>query len=313
VAEHAAATVSAVRGTKKGLVYPTRTVDAPRISDVTDPRYKPAESGEGLAEIGGLADWWDQPGHWDASKDFVGFGLQGGKVTDPAVLEVLTRRAVVEALALKSASGVDKNKLGAALPGTRALLDQTVGIELVVGAEDGKLALRDELDGAKVLGLLKQAAVDGAATKEELSVELAVPIAAEEARQLAKSWDAGWKKAAIDDAAVKFYIAKRIQRLTGHVVADFKLLGVHTVQNLLAQLVKPPKAKKLTEVLELKGELTTLPNVAVFQRRVTPVDKEKMVGRWKVIRKELEKRDLPVIGTATHGKSPELRWALGDA
>ena len=37
-------------------------------------------------------------------------------------------------------------------------------------------------------------------------------------------------------------------------------------------------------------------NVVVHPRRETPVDKEKEVGRWKVIVKELEKRQLPIPG-----------------
>ncbi|KEF58864.1 uncharacterized protein A1O9_03707, partial [Exophiala aquamarina CBS 119918] len=38
------------------------------------------------------------------------------------------------------------------------------------------------------------------------------------------------------------------------------------------------------------------PNVMVLSRRETPVDKEKEVGRWKLIEKELIERGLPVLG-----------------
>jgi len=38
------------------------------------------------------------------------------------------------------------------------------------------------------------------------------------------------------------------------------------------------------------------PNVMVLTRRETPVDKEKEVGRWKVIERELQARGLPVLG-----------------
>lgn len=38
------------------------------------------------------------------------------------------------------------------------------------------------------------------------------------------------------------------------------------------------------------------PNVMVLPRRETPVDKEKEVGRWKLIEKELTERGLPVLG-----------------
>ncbi|KAG9777191.1 hypothetical protein KCU88_g4600, partial [Aureobasidium melanogenum] len=38
------------------------------------------------------------------------------------------------------------------------------------------------------------------------------------------------------------------------------------------------------------------PNVMVLSRRETPVDKEKELGRWKVIERELRARGLPVLG-----------------
>lgn len=44
------------------------------------------------------------------------------------------------------------------------------------------------------------------------------------------------------------------------------------------------------------GPLVGMANVVVSGRRVTPIDKEKVVGRWKVIEAELEKRRLPVTG-----------------
>lgn len=74
--------------------------------------------------------------------------------------------------------------------------------------------------------------------------------------------------------------------------------------------MKPPPPKKLAELIEKKGELPSLPNVNVYSRRVTPIDKEKMVGRWKVIVQELEKRDLPITGTAGFTKTPEKKWAM---
>ena len=42
--------------------------------------------------------------------------------------------------------------------------------------------------------------------------------------------------------------------------------------------------------------LNSIGNVMVLPRRETPVDKEKEVGRWKVIERELKDRGLPVLG-----------------
>lgn len=75
--------------------------------------------------------------------------------------------------------------------------------------------------------------------------------------------------------------------------------------------MKPPKAKKLAEEIENKQLFQSLPNVKVFPRRVTPIDKEKMMGRWKVIREELERRGLPVIGTANIDNAIEKKWVTG--
>lgn len=36
--------------------------------------------------------------------------------------------------------------------------------------------------------------------------------------------------------------------------------------------------------------------MVIHGRRQTPIDKEKEVGRWKVIEKELRERGLPVVG-----------------
>jgi hypothetical protein len=68
------------------------------------------------------------------------------------------------------------------------------------------------------------------------------------------------------------------------------------VQALLTHLVTPPKPRKIVDALKQKEDLLALPNVSVFERRVTPIDKEKSVGRWKIIEQELKRRDLPVTG-----------------
>jgi hypothetical protein len=56
------------------------------------------------------------------------------------------------------------------------------------------------------------------------------------------------------------------------------------------------KPKNIAETLLMKENLAHLPNLKIMGRRETPVDKEKEVGRWKVIEAELEERGLPVLG-----------------
>ena len=60
--------------------------------------------------------------------------------------------------------------------------------------------------------------------------------------------------------------------------------------------MRRPEPKKLADALRLNPELVTLPNVEIMDRRHTPIDKEKEVGRWKIIEQELKRKGLPVTG-----------------
>lgn len=85
-------------------------------------------------------------------------------------------------------------------------------------------------------------------------------------------------------------------QLTGVRIPDAAINNISTAQELLSHLITPPKPRKVIEALSQNAELVNLPNVKILSRRVTPIDKEESVGRWKVIRKELEDRGLPVTG-----------------
>ncbi len=85
-------------------------------------------------------------------------------------------------------------------------------------------------------------------------------------------------------------------QLTGIRISDSTIQPSRTVQALLKHLIKPPKPKKLADALREKEELLSLPNVTIYEKRVTPIDKEKQVGRWKLIEEELKERNLPVTG-----------------
>ena len=54
-----------------------------------------------------------------------------------------------------------------------------------------------------------------------------------------------------------------------------------------------------------------LANVKVHDRRISPIDREVSVGRWKVIEEALTKRGLPVTGTAGMSKNKERAWISG--
>lgn len=76
-------------------------------------------------------------------------------------------------------------------------------------------------------------------------------------------------------------------------------------------MVKPPPPRTVYEAVQQRGELTDLPNVQIVPKRVTPVDKARAVGSWKIIEEELKRRDLPVLGPDTVGKFVEPEWFRG--
>ncbi|KAL8367113.1 hypothetical protein RB595_000432 [Gaeumannomyces hyphopodioides] len=290
------------------MVLPPEPQWAPSPKDVT---YTPAVTGDGLEMVGGLDGWWDREGHWSGRLGFAPFFAGGAaRVTDAAALEVIVRRAAVEALAVRAAAaGPAKEGHGEAevtltgrwAVGGREAVVRALGVSLEV-ASDGKARLATESAAHLVADL--------AADAEDAGPDA---LDAGEAAALVETWDPSWKTMSLDDVALKFAIAKRVQQLSGHILVDSKLNGVRTVNDLVKVLVTPPRPKKLAEEIESRGELAKLPNVTVYNRRVTPIDKDKMVGRWKVVAQELEKRDLPVTGKGKHGRSVEKSWVRGGA
>lgn len=94
-------------------------------------------------------------------------------------------------------------------------------------------------------------------------------------------------------------------------IPDAKLGAAATVGHLLTLTAKQPKAKRLAEILQKTEELVQLVNVKVHDRRVSSIDKEVAVGRWKLIEEELTKRDLPLTGTGDMSKNKEIQHLLG--
>ncbi|CAK7245677.1 MAG: hypothetical protein STHCBS139747_007262 [Sporothrix thermara] len=283
------------------LVIPGRILSAPRPDQVTDSSYVPAETGDGLEEVGGLEGWWENDQHWDQSVVFRGFGPQQ-HVTDAATLEVLARQAVTEAVAVQQQQQQHPELLTSTAWARDSDAQAALALQIEVAADGSVTAVHGDVAGV-VSGLVPP--------EEYIEGDAALPTA-EQAQALVASWaeDASWKSISLNDVALKFAINKRILQLTGHMLPDAQLATADTVGALLAVLVRPPKAKKLAEELAADGTLASLPNVSVYGRRVTPIDKHKAVGRWKVIVEELEKRELPVTGTGGYGKAIERKWAF---
>lgn len=296
----------AVPEIQTNLKLPSSVTVAPTKEQLDSSPYVPAENIEGLEWVGGLENWWEDESHWSPSSDFVGFGPKE-KVRDASLLEVLARRAVVEALAWREAGSESLAALWERGGREELLRALALGVEV---AENGAATLKG--DTSKVVEDLRWRPVEEEASDASQATAPG-EFSAEEAREYLQSWDKSWKNVSLQDPRLKFAITKRILQLTGHVIPDGKLHSIQNVQQLLNILVKPPQPTKVAEAIETSGDLLSLPNVQVYSRRVTPVDKHKMVGRWKVIVQELEKRGLPVTGTGKYDKAREREYLRGKA
>lgn len=85
-------------------------------------------------------------------------------------------------------------------------------------------------------------------------------------------------------------------QLTGTRIPDPAIADLTSAKMLLGHLARKPRPKKLADRLFADESISSLPNIHIMDRRYTPIDKEKEIGRWKVIEKELISRDLPVTG-----------------
>ncbi|KAI0392143.1 ribosomal subunit 39S-domain-containing protein [Xylariaceae sp. FL0594] len=281
---------------------PPPRANAARPQDIADPTYAPATSSAGLKMVGGLSHWWDKPEHWDAAGDFASFRPKQ-KVTDPALIDVAVRRAVIEALALREVGREDDLvevwSTALSKADTQALLAREVKVSA---------------NGAATLG-----AVEAAAVAEQLRwkdvVETAAEeetLSAEEAGALVETWDKSWRSVSIADPRIRFAITKRVFQLTGHLVPDHQLSALSTVSSLLHTLHKPPKPATLTqEIQERRRDLVDLPNVSVTPRRVTRGDKEIALGRFKIMQKEFAKRGLPAKGHGNAATNKEVDRIMG--
>ncbi|VUC28579.1 unnamed protein product [Clonostachys rosea] len=265
-----------------------------------DPTYTPALTLEELEEIPALDKWWDQPENWGKESEFRGFG-KAEKEVERTIIEVQTRRAVVEVLSLQQENKLAEQLVKKWPEGSREALEQALAVEIV--GEDGKFSLKGDV--SSVVSHLTQHA-------GSLGEESSPRITLEEAAGIQEKWDPKWKEIALNDET-KFAIRKRIYQLTGNMIPDSKLGAARNVRDVLTTLFKQRKPSNLAEELLAKPEVTELPNVRVHSRKVGPIDKEIEIGRWKVIEEELKKRGLPVTGTDNLSGNKEREWMTGKA
>ena len=92
-------------------------------------------------------------------------------------------------------------------------------------------------------------------------------------------------------------IIKRVSQLTGRRLPDPLITSPKNLKSIFSYLRRDSdsKPKKLADQLLIKADVVSLPNVYIMPRRETPVDKDKRLGRWKMIEAELHSKGLPIL------------------
>ena len=107
---------------------------------------------------------------------------------------------------------------------------------------------------------------------------------------------------------IRFQILKRTLQLTGKRLSDPSISTSSTLADLYHAFRTTKTPNQLAQAPQLKKLRVNAPNVTVHTRRQTPIDKDKAVGRWKIIEDELTSRDLPITGSRYQGAKVEVKY-----
>jgi hypothetical protein len=136
-----------------------------------------------------MKSWWHQPGNWGPESQFSGFSIGARqKITDPNLVKVMLKRAVIEVQALQQTGQYEALKFKRWAVG---------------GKEDLERVLKGELtanDSAAVA-----ASLSAAETPEQSST--AVLPTLEEAEAAVRAWGTDWMSLTLNDET-KFVVCK---------------------------------------------------------------------------------------------------------
>ncbi|KZF22877.1 hypothetical protein L228DRAFT_247284 [Xylona heveae TC161] len=260
--------------------------------------YEPATTWDGLESVGGFGHWWKE--NWDPAHKFQGF-MPSERLDSRAALASALYRAVVEIFTLQGAGRPVSDVCNIRDDGVigeywRVQLDPSADGQTVAISYPNE-HIRDDILKATIPSKPVEEVVE--AEQEAESSHSTIPAASEQTSILEErvaAWGTQWFSIPLHDRSIKFTIIKRVMQLTGVRIPDPTIQHVNTLGALLNNLAAAPKPRKLADALFAHEEMASLPNVKLSEHRVTPIDKERDLGRWKLIERELRARGLPVTG-----------------
>lgn len=111
-----------------------------------------------------------------------------------------------------------------------------------------------------------------------------------------------WQEVPLQPLSMRFAFLKRVFQRTGHRIPDSTIAKCRKAGDLSTILrVQRNATRKLAQELEDGGAfgLKHRSNVDFKPKRVTRIDKDMTVGRWKLTREQLAKAGLPEFWAAT--------------
>ncbi|PGH05681.1 hypothetical protein GX51_02841 [Blastomyces parvus] len=284
------------------------------LEDKDEGKYKGADTWDGLKQVG-AEQWWELP---PKAEDYIAPFMTLEKATTRTEFYQILHQTMVEMLILKdmSKSLTDGCNILGYEDEILSLINQ---VEVTPTSDFATASLNFPNEEAKTtiyewFSQLYEPVVDSAeAGAEEAAIDAKSTqvdeITPEEAErdEMDTNGPTPYRPTNLEflgiplsDPEVKFAYLKRVSQLAGYRIPDPEVAKITKPSRLINYLteVSKPKPKKLAEHLLKDKRLTSLPNVKIMDRRYTPIDKEKEIGRWKIIEEELTRRGLPVTGRA---------------
>ncbi|KAL9624373.1 MAG: hypothetical protein Q9160_001335 [Pyrenula sp. 1 TL-2023] len=265
----------------------------------TEPQFTPASTWDGLDHVGlekPVSDYQFLP----FSKE-----VRTNKLTEPKQIANAIHQAVVEVFTLKGA-GMSMNTTREVLEHSDEALQAIKRTKIDGVTESGEAILsfhdaeaRDlivnELVGDLEEDATSQDPVDAQSSTSSDTTTTSKPSSPRRLPPPPNASPDSFNAISLSSLRIKFALIKRITHLTGHRIPDPTLTSMTTLRSVYDHLLRAakPNPTKIAERLQAKEELASLRNVKISGKRQTIVQREKEVGRLKVIDEELGRRGLP--------------------
>ncbi|KAK4541166.1 hypothetical protein LTR36_008240 [Oleoguttula mirabilis] len=270
---------------------------AAMVDTTVNKDYVQSTTWAGLESVGSV-DWVQQRA--DRGEKYVGFAAQKRMELSNAHWAMLLHHITVEALVLQKA-GRDVGAVCWPRVDNASSWERTRGATILPSVDGGVTVTFTQAEAEReVLQAIPQALpVERTQNDETLFIQLQAALA--EANTSKREDLSALLHVSLQDPTLKMAIHKRALQLTGKRLPDPALSRAATVADLYTAFRTKDKPKKLAQAPQLQRLNVEAPNVSVYLRRQTPIDKDIAVGRWKVIEEELVRRDLPVTGSRYQG------------